>query len=38
MIGILDQFPEITRIEVIGTHHGLNDMVEHFFARCNHPK
>ena len=30
MIGILDQFPEITRIEVIGTHHGLNDMVEHF--------
>src|SRR5690606_18056533 len=26
----LDQFPEITRIEVIGTHHGLNDMVEHF--------
>ena len=30
LIDILDQFPEITRIEVIGTHHGLNDMVEHF--------
>lgn len=30
LVDILEQFSEVSRIEVIGTHHGLSDLVEHF--------